>query len=57
MPKWWDKKGYSFENSKQILNGYLDFFEPDFIVEAEKGMATGLGFDVKRVLRFSDILM
>ena len=57
LPKWWDKKGYRFENSKQILNGYLDFFEPDFIVEAEKGIAGGLGFDSDRVLQFSDILI
>jgi hypothetical protein len=55
LPKWWDKKGYRFENYRQILNGYLDFFEPDFIVQAEKGMADGLGFDPTRVLRFSDI--
>ncbi len=57
LPKWWDKKGDRFENPKQILNGYLDFFEPDFIVEAEKGMAKGLGFDSERVLQFSDILL
>ena len=57
LPKWWDKKGHRFESAKQILNGYLDFFEPDFIVEAEKGIASGLGFDPDRVLQFSDILM
>lgn len=57
LPKWWDKKGHRFESAKQILNGYLDFFEPDFIVEAEKGIASGLGFDPDRVLQFSNILM
>jgi len=57
LPQWWDKKGYKFDTAKQILNGYLDFFEPDFIVEAEKGMGGDLGFDPKRVLRFSDILI
>lgn len=56
MPKWWDKKGHRFESAKQILNGYLDFFEPDFIVEAEKGIARDLGFDPERVLKPSDIL-
>jgi len=56
LPKWWDKKGHRFENPKQILTGYLDFFEPDFIVQAEKRMTDSLGFDPKRVLRFSDIL-
>lgn len=56
LPKWWDKKGHRFESAKQILNGYLDFFEPDFIVEAEKGIARDLGFDPERVLKPSDIL-
>ena len=56
LPPWWERKGYRFENPKQIINGYLDFFEPDFIIEAEKGLAEGLGFDSKRVLKPADIL-
>ncbi len=56
LPPWWERKGYKFENAKQIINGYLDFFEPDFIVEAEKGLADGLGFDSERVLKFTDLL-
>lgn len=57
LPKWWDKKGHRFESAKQIVNGYLDFFEPDFIVEAEKGIARELGFDKERVIGPSDILL
>lgn len=56
LPNWWDKETYHFENSRQILNGYLDFFEPDFIVESEKEMSKDLGFDPKRVISFSNIL-
>ena len=56
LPSWWERKGYRFENAKQIINGYLDFFEPDFIVEAEKGLADGLGFDSERVLQLTDLL-
>jgi hypothetical protein len=56
LPQWWERKGYHFDNAKQIINGYLDFFEPDFIVEAEKGIADGFGFDQGRVLQLSDIL-
>jgi hypothetical protein len=56
LPLWWERKGYRFENAKQIINGYLDFFEPDFIVEAEEGLAAGLGFDSERVLQLADIL-
>lgn len=57
VPSWWERKGYRFESAKQILNGYLDFFEPDFVVEAEKGMAGGLGFHTDRVLQLSDLLL
>jgi len=56
VPKWWDRHGHRFETAAQIVNGYLDFFEPDFIVEAEPGLADGLGFDKKRVLKLSDVL-
>lgn len=57
LPQWWERKGYHFDNAKQIINGYLDFFEPDFIVEAERGIADGFGFDQGRVLQLSDILV
>jgi hypothetical protein len=56
VPKWWDRNGHNFETAVQIINGYLDFFEPDFLVEAEPGLANGLGFDEERVLQLSDIL-
>ena len=56
VPTWWDRHGYRFETAAQIVNGYLDFFEPDFIVEAELGLADGLGFDKERVLQLSSLL-
>ncbi len=57
IPQWWERKGFRFESASQIINGYLDFFEPDFLVESERGLANGLGFDPKRVLQLSDILV
>lgn len=56
VPSWWDRYGHRFDTSKQIINGYLDRYEPDFLVEAEKGLAAGLGFNSKRVLQLSDLL-
>ena len=35
VPPWWDRHGQRFESAKQIINGYLDTYEPDFLVEAE----------------------
>lgn len=56
VPRWWDRHNHRFETAAQIANGYLDFFEPDFIVEAESGLADGLGFNKERVLQLSSLL-
>ncbi|HEY5255352.1 MAG TPA: hypothetical protein VIJ53_11920, partial [Acidobacteriaceae bacterium] len=56
VPKWWDRHGHRFESATEIVNGYLDFFEPDFVVETKAGMADGFGFDSERVLQTSDLL-
>ena len=56
VPSWWERHGFRFENARQIINGYLDFFEPDFLVEAEEGLADGFGFDSESVLQLTDIL-
>ena len=56
VPSWWERHTLDSENAKQIMNGYLNFFEPDFLVEAEAGMANGLGFNRDRVLQFTDFL-
>jgi hypothetical protein len=56
VPKWWGRNGHNFETAAQIINGYLDYFEPDFLVEAERGLAEGLGFNSKRILQLSEVL-
>src|SRR5579859_7154897 len=33
VPRWWDRHGFPFDSAKQIMNGYVEFFEPDFLVE------------------------
>jgi hypothetical protein len=57
VPSWWEKHGYRLDSPTQIINGYLDFFEPDFIVEATAGLAAGLGFPQERILALSDVLV
>ena len=56
VPPWLESEGFHFENPKQMINDYLDFFEPDFLVEAEKGLAEGFGFDPKRILQFDNLI-
>jgi hypothetical protein len=55
VPKWWSTH-YKAYNAKQILNNYLDFFEPDFIVEAEEGLADDIIFDKERILQLDNLL-
>ena len=54
-PKWW-RNNYKAYNAKQILNNYLDFFEPDFVVEAEKGLTDDIVFDKERILQLDNLL-
>lgn len=56
VPAWWERHGHRFETAEQIVNGYLDFFEPDLLVEAEPRLADGLGFDPERVFALSGLL-
>ena len=56
VPSWLREDGFRFESSKHMIDDYLDFFEPDFLVEAEKGLADGFGFDPKRVLQLKNII-
>ena len=56
VPSWLESEGFHFENPKQMINDYLDFFEPDFLVEAEEGLADGFGFDPERVRPLADMI-
>lgn len=56
VPSWLESEGFRFENAEQIINSYLDFFEPDFLVEAEEGLADGFGFAPERVLPLEKII-
>lgn len=56
VPRWWERKGINFDNARQIFNGYLDFFEPDIVVESEKGIAAGSHLDTKRIIQPQNIL-
>ena len=56
VPRWWDRHGHTFESARQIVNGYLDFFEPDFLVEPVPGLSARLELDSNRVLPLSEML-
>ncbi len=54
IPSWF-KKTYELKNTRQITKDYLDFFEPDFIVETEPGIADGYGFDPSKIIHISNL--
>ncbi|HTU09554.1 MAG TPA: hypothetical protein VMG08_01550 [Allosphingosinicella sp.] len=54
VPEWWDRHGTS-ESAEQIVNGYLDYFEPDMLVETKPGQAAALGFHEDRVIAIEDL--
>jgi hypothetical protein len=56
IPKWWSKDGHGQQSADKIINDYLDFFEPDFVVETDTGMAAKFGFAENRILQIDKIL-
>lgn len=54
VPEWWDRHG-NHETAEQIVNGYLDYFEPDMLVETRPGQAAALGFHKDRVIAIDDM--
>jgi len=49
-PSWWSRHGREGETAAQIVDGYLDYFEPDVLVETASGQADGLGYATDRVI-------
>ena len=56
VPAWLEEQEFHVEDSKQIINGYLELFQPDILVEAEEGLANEFGFNEERVIQLTDIL-
>ena len=56
VPPWWDRHKHHFDTARSIANGYLDQFEPDFLVETEIGLAENLGYASDRVISIGLLL-
>jgi hypothetical protein len=54
LPNWWSRDKHHFEKSRQIIDGYLNFFEPDFIIEAEKGLGSKLKLPEDVIVSIND---
>ncbi|MCZ4337640.1 hypothetical protein [Shewanella colwelliana] len=56
VPIWWDKAGWDTKSAKEILNGYIDYFEPDVLVECEPGLGANTGYDSSRIIKLNNLL-
>jgi hypothetical protein len=56
-PSWWSDKGLKRENPLDALNRYLDFFEPDVLVECEDGLAARTGYNDRRIIKLDQLLV
>ena len=54
-PTWRDDRRFS-PPARDVLRGYVQAFEPDFIVAADARLATGLKVEKERILSLSDVL-
>ncbi len=56
-PIWWDNLAVRRENYKEIVKGYLNYFEPDFIVECEQGLGDYLGIPKEVTISLDDLIV
>ena len=56
-PKWWKNHPAEHENFKEIIKGYLNYFEPDFIVETKPGITKYLGIPKESVISMNDLIV
>jgi hypothetical protein len=55
-PKWWERHRITDETAEQIVNGYLDYFEPDVLVETQAGQAASLGYNPDRIISIDALI-
>jgi hypothetical protein len=55
-PKWWSDRPLLRLKAKDIVRGYLEAFEPDYIVATQPELAAGIDFESKHVLKLEDII-
>ena len=54
-PRWWSDLPRLSPSAREIAKGYLDAFEPDYVVAMSDGLGNGLGIPEKRLLTEKDV--
>lgn len=55
-PKNWEDRRFRHPSASSILKGYLDSFDPDYVVVKDKKMLPDSLFDKERILLFEEVL-
>lgn len=55
-PSWWDERARRSAPAKSIVRGYIEAFEPDYVVETRKGLGAGLAIEEGFLLSMADVL-
>jgi len=55
-PKNWEDHRFRHPSASSILKGYLDSFDPDYVVAKDRKMLSDSLFDKERILLFEEVL-
>ena len=55
-PRWWGPRGAKALSAREIVKGYLQALEPEYVVASNREIASGLGIDDSRLLSLNQIL-
>jgi hypothetical protein len=56
-PDWWSNYPFKRDNFRQIVEGYLNYFEPDFIVESNQGLAKQFGIPEEFTISLDELIV
>jgi hypothetical protein len=56
LPDWWFPGWWRPPTAREITLGYIDCFEPDYIVSTHDGLAEDLGLEKWRILKPDDVI-
>ena len=54
-PKWWGQEPALLPKAREIAQGYVDAFEPDYVVTTHPGLRKQIQFDEQRILSLDDV--
>lgn len=54
-PKWWGREPRLLPNATELAQGYLEAFEPDYVVTTHSDLTTKIRFDSERIISMNEV--